>query len=123
MLLHPLNYIRQIDEYKNWIRNVSIYVSNEPRMSFEWKNQQILDLIEFEMQLATLRTLYDKHEMVTLKELSKETNFNWKAVINGLLGKNRQLNFDDNIIINGRNYINQLMSLLRKTKLRDIGKL
>lgn len=114
--------MKVIKEYKNWITKVISYIrKNETSASSTSVDEEISEMIEFEMNLASLRNVPDKYELITLKDFMKYTRINWKEGLN-LLFKTKKLSYQDVIIINCRNYVKQLLNLINRTKSRTISR-
>lgn len=125
VLLHPLKYHKEIKEYKTWITRVFSSLAQklvQKPAAAKWSDEEVSELIEFEMKLATLRNVPDKYEPVTLKDFAKHTRIDWKEALKEFFPETKRFDSHQLVIVKCRNYAKQLLNLLRVTKSRTVGK-
>ncbi|KRT81903.1 Peptidase [Oryctes borbonicus] len=123
ILEHPESHIQELLQYKEWIIGTAKLMYSTEKISLNL-NEDVDDIITFEIQLAKLASADNKRKLVTIAELIEKTNsIDWFHVFKTL--------FDDaGVELAGNNpiavswpFIEKLTELLKITKPTIICKL
>lgn len=80
-----------------------------------------MEIIEFEIQLATLKSTNNTYKQLTIEEVTNETKLDWKTFLNQLFDGSKKFDSNQNVVLKNLNYMKEIVILVNNTKARVVG--
>lgn len=115
ILLHPNRYPNALKAYDLWIKKTIEHIY--PTKRLHSLNENVAEIIAFEIKLAKIATDGEKDERIRVKDLAKHVPLKWTKTL-----KTLPIAANDIVIVRSRLYLRRLVALISRTKTQTIGK-